>query len=1052
MSQASSFGDPLIGKTLSHYRIVEKLGAGGMGEVYRALDLRLGRDVALKLLPPDATGDRTAMERLLREARAASALHHPNVVAFYDVEEIDGAPMIVMEHVVGETLAAILSRGPLPFAQLLEVGVQVADALETAHAAHMVHRDIKPSNIILTPEGQAKVLDFGLAKRVAPSSSASDDATTSAQLTGSGLIVGTVAYMSPEQTRGERVDHRADIFSLGCVLYELATGRQPFRAPSTVAMFHEIATQEPDPPSAQRADLPYDFDLLIARALSKDRERRYPTAREFGVSLGELLATVSSGEIPTREPSAPLGPNNLPASATSFIGRAREAAEVKRLLARHRLLTLTGAGGCGKTRLALRVATDLLGEFPDGVWLVELAALSDPGLVPRAVASAMGLREEAGRSILDTVVDDLRWRKALLVLDNCEHLAEACAALAETILKCGPACRILATSRAVLGASGEARWHTPSLSTPPSGDALTPEQALQYEAVRLFVARASVVKHGFALDAQNVASVAGICRELDGIPLAIELAAARMNVLPAGQVLARLEDRFRLLTGGAPGASARQRTLRATIEWSYGLLSPAEQALFLRLSVFAGGVSLEAAESGCASDETTEGDVLDLLSRLADQSLVVPEEGAGGSARYRMLESIRQYGWERLQDGGELNAMRDRHASYFAALAGRAEGELEGPEQALWLDRLEEEHDNFRAAIQRALETGDAERGLRLIAGLWRFWWVRGHLGDGRERAQAVLAMSEGHPDLALRARAFVGAGRLSHESADYVAARAFHEAALAIRRSLGDRAGVAMSLVNVGIAVHGQGDLELAHEQYAESLAIQEELGNQRGIAITLNNLGRLAAERGRPEEAHAHFVRSLEIREKLGDRRGMSISLDGLGEVAFQRGDFEASCGFFARGLAIHRDLGDRQGIGESLLRLGIIAAGQGRCDEAEERIREALQLLSGVGDRLGLADALDACVVLAWAEGEPERAIRLAGAGVAYRVSAGIPRTPSDERRLCELLGRIESAVGGDIAAAASAAGGALSAEAAIVEVREWLEGATGATHSRRAGSTG
>ncbi|MEK7317149.1 MAG: protein kinase [Candidatus Eisenbacteria bacterium] len=1047
MSQASSFGDPLIGKTLSHYRIVEKIGAGGMGEVYRALDLRLTRDVAIKLLSPDAAGDRTATERLLREAQAVSALHHPNVVAIHGVEEIDGAPVIVMEYVTGETLATIVSRDPLPFACILDIGGQVADALEAAHAAHLVHRDIKPSNIILTPEGQAKVLDFGLAKRVAPSTSVADESTISTQLTGSGMIVGTVAYMSPEQTRGERVDHRTDIFSLGCILYELATGRQPFRAPSTVAMFHEIATQEPDPPSALRADLPYDFDLVIARSLSKDCQRRYPTARDFGAALRELLTTVTSGELPTREAPDVLAPNNLPAAATSLIGRARESAEVKRLLLRHRLVTLTGAGGCGKTRLALRVATDLFSEFPDGVWFVELAALSDPRLVARGVASAMGLREEAGRAIVDTVVDDLRKRKTLLVLDNCEHLAEACAALAEAILSSCSACRILATSRAVLGAVGEARWHTPSLSTPPRGDALTPEQALQYEAVRLFVARASVVKPGFALDEQNASSVAGICQELDGIPLAIELAAARMNVLPATQILARLEDRFRLLTGGGHGASARQRTLRATLEWSYGLLSPAERPVFRRLSVFAGGVSLEGAESACTGGDIVEGEVLDLLSRLADQSLVVPEEGARGAARYRLLESIRQYGWERLEESKELSATRDRHASYFATLAARAEGELEGPEQVLWLDRLEEEYDNFRAAIQRALETRNAECGLRLIAGLWRFWWIRGHLQDGRDRAQAVLAMSEGHEDIALRAHALVGAGRLCHEGTDYVAARAFHGEALAIRRSLGDRAGVAMSLVNLGIVVHGQGDLALARRHYSESLTIQEELGNQRGIAISLNNLGRLAAELGQREEAHAQFARSLEIREKLGDRRGMSISLDGLGEVAFQRGDFEASCGFYARSLAIQRDLGDRQGIAESLLRLGVIAAGQGRCDEAQERIREALQSLSGVGDRLRLADALDACVVLAWAEREPERAIRLANAGEAFRGVAGLPRTLADERRLRELLERIESTVGGDIAAAAAAAGRALSPEAAILDVREWLEFASGKTRSPR-----
>jgi non-specific serine/threonine protein kinase len=664
------------------------------------------------------------------------------------------------------------------------------------------------------------------------------------------------------------------------------------------------------------------------------------------------------------------------------------------------------------------------------------------------VVTALGLREEAGRPILDTLVDGLRQRTLLLLLDNCEHLATACAALAEAILAKCPGCRVLATSRAVLGAAGEMRWRTPSLSTPPRGGALAPEQALQYEAVRLFVERAAVVKHGFALTEQNASSVAGICRELDGIPLAIELAAARINVLPAAHILARLEDRFRLLTGGAPAASARQRTLRATIEWSHGLLSTAEQALFRRLSVFAGGVSLEGAECVCAGDGIAEEDVLDLLSKLADQSLVVPEEGAGGGARYRLLESIRQYGRERLEERGEFEPTRDRHASYFALLAGRAEPELEGPEQVLWLDRLEEEHDNFRVAIVRAIETRDAERGLRLMSGLWRFWWVRGHVREGRDRLEAVLAISEAHEDRALRARALVGAGRLSYEGADYVAARAFHEEALAIRRSLGDRSGVAMSLVNLGIAAHGQGDLPLARTRYAESLAIQEDLGNPRGIAICLNNLGRLAAELGELDEAHAQFGRSLEIREGLADRRGMSISLEGLGDVAHQRGDFDASRGFLGRSLAIQRDVGDRQGTAESLLRLGIMAAEQGSCGEARGMMREALQTVSEIGDRLRLADALDACVVLAWAEADAERALRLAGAGAAFRAAAGLPRTPADERRLCELAERMERALGGarpaagegaagGAAAAATAAGRALSPEAAILEARTWLE---------------
>ncbi len=1030
--------DTLIGRTLSHYRVAEKLGAGGMGEVYRATDLRLGREVALKLLPAAAAGDRAATKRLLREARAASALQHPNIVTIFGVEEDEAGPLIVMEHVAGETLAALAARGPVPLARALQLGVGITDALGAAHAARIIHRDIKPSNILVTPEGVPKVLDFGLAKRFAVEADGPSEATLTSQITGTGMIAGTVAYMSPEQTRGEQLDHRTDIFSLGCVLYELTTGRQPFHAASTIALFHEISTHEPDPPSALRPDLPYDFDLVIARCLAKERERRYATAGAFGRALRELGERIASGATAARrEGAAVVAPNNLPTSPTSFVGRAREAAEVKRLLDHHRFVTITGAGGCGKTRLALRVATDLLGEYRDGVWLVEFAGLSDPALVPREVANALGLREEAGRAVPDTIIDGLRSRTLLLLLDNCEHLAATCGALAEEIVRKCPACRVLATSRAVLGATGEVRWRTPSLSTPKEAEGLTPEQALQYEAIRLFVERARAVQHGFTLTAQNTPSVVGICRELDGIPLAIELAAARINVLPPAQILMRLVDRFRLLTGGDPTASGRQRTLRATLEWSYGLLTTSEQALFRSLSVFAGGLSLESAESVCAGEGISAGDVLDLLSKLVDQSLLVPEEGAGVRARYRMLESIRQYGREHLEERGEIDSLRARHASDFIESAGTAETELVGPDQAHWLDRLEEEHDNFRAAIQRTLEACDAEGGLRLIGGLWRFWWVRGHVREGRSRIEAVLAMSEGRADPGLRARALVGAGRLSNEATDYTAARGHHQEALDIQRSIGDRHGVAMSLVNLGIAAHGQGNLTLARTRYAESLAIQEELGNDRGIAISLNNLGRLAGELGLLEEAQTQFQRSLGIRERLGDQRGMAISLDGLGEVTFQRGDFETSRGYYNRSLEIQRELGDRQGMAESLLRLGVIAAGQGSCDEAREKMREALETLTGTGDRLRLADALDAGVVLAWAESDPHRALRLEGAGRSFRAAAGLPRPQADERRIRALMGRIRTGTS-EGADAASAGGAALGPEAAILELRSWLEG--------------
>jgi non-specific serine/threonine protein kinase len=1030
--------DSLIGNTLSHYRILEEIAAGGMGEVYRAVDLNLQRHVAIKLLRNDLPADPVSRQRFLREAQAASTLHHPGVVTVFSVGESDGTPFIVMELVEGESLLSLIGRAPLSLGRVLEIGAQVAEALADAHAAHLIHRDIKPSNILLSADGSAKVLDFGLAKRYRAPSQDTPDATVTKALTDAGAIVGTAAYMSPEQTRGERLDPRTDIFSLGCVLYEMAAGRRAFHAPSMIALFHEIATSDPVPPSSIRPDLPYDFDLLVARAMEKDRERRFPTANALATALRELFESVTTS-VPVARPAGVVAtPSNLPVAATSFIGRAREAAELKRLIASNRMVTLTGAGGCGKTRLALRVASDLLRDFPSGVWFVGLAGLSDPALVPRAAAGALGIREEPGRPVLETLIEGLGQRSHLLVLDNCEHLAGACAAFTERVLQGAPGCRILCTSRAVLGAPGETRWNIPTLSTPPRMNLIPADHAAQFEAVRLFVDRASAVQPRFALDDRNAGAVAAICRELDGIPLAIELAAARANVLPVGQILERLKDRFSLLASGPRAALARQRTLRATLDWSYDLLSTEEQTLFGRLSVFAGGLSLEAAESVCLGgciDATT---VLDLLSSLADSSLLASEEGVGGAARYRLLESLRQYGRERLAERGEDELACGRHASHFASLAERAESELEGPEQGLWLDRLEEEHENFRAAIQWTLDTADADLGLRIVCGLWRFWWVHGHLSEGRDRFGAVLAMSEAHADRSLRAKALLGAGRMSYEVADYDASRAFHEEALAIRRLIGDRPGIAMSLVNLGIVAHGQGDHALARTRYLESLALQEELGNRRGVAICLNNLGRLANELGELDDGAAHFARSLEIRRSLDDRRGMSISLEGLGDAYFQRGDYAASQEFYARSLEIQRALGDRQGTAESLLRLSIMAAEEGRCDEARGMIREALDTLIEINDRLRLADALDACVPLAWAESDGERSLRLASAGRGFRESAGLPRSPAEERRIRKLVDHIEQALGSG-GRRASESGRRLTFEEAIAETQAWLDSA-------------
>ena len=427
-----------------------------------------------------------------------------------------------------------------------------------------------------------------------------------------------------------------------------------------------------------------------------------------------------SSETPRRQPT------NLPLELSSFVGREKEVAEVKRLLGDNRLVTLTGPGGCGKTRLALAVAFEVVEDFGEGAWWVGLAPLSDPTLVPQAVAQALEVHEQPGFSLTETLADALRNKRLLLILDNCEHLIEACARFAHTLLTSCRHLRILATSRETLGVAGEADWRVPSLTLPEVERPPSVDDAVHYEATRLFVERARSRLSTFSLTPENAQAVAEVCRKLDGMPLAIELAAARVAMLSVEQISERLEDPLRLLSAGDRTAEPRQRTLRATLEWSHELLSEPERLVFRRLSIFAGGWTLEAAEAVCAGEGLEEEDVLELLSRLGDKSLVVAEVGSEDAVRYRMLEPVRQYAWKLLEDSGEAEQVRERHATYYLELAEEAEPELKGARQGEWLGRLEREHGKLRTALGWSIEGGDADLGLRLAGALERLWWTRG--------------------------------------------------------------------------------------------------------------------------------------------------------------------------------------------------------------------------------------------------------------------------------------------------------------------------------------
>ncbi|MDE3091423.1 MAG: tetratricopeptide repeat protein, partial [Chloroflexota bacterium] len=572
--------------------------------------------------------------------------------------------------------------------------------------------------------------------------------------------------------------------------------------------------------------------------------------------------------------SVTLVPTNFPLQLTSFIGRERGMTEVKRLLAATRLVTLTGSGGCGKTRFALQVASDLLDTFPDGVWLVEFAAVSDPALVPQAIAAALGVRELPAHSLSDSLVQFLRAKNLSLVIDNCEHLIEACARVADQLLRACAPLRILATSREALGVGGETVWRVPSLDVPNIGSALPANTDLvsaltQFEAARLFVDRALAALPTFLLTNRNAPAVAEVCRRLDGIPLAIELAAARVKTLSVEEIAARLNDCFDLLTGGSRTALPRHQTLRASMDWSHALLTVSEQILFRRLSVFAGGWTLSAAQVVGGRDSSASDQILDLLSSLVNKSLVVAEE-QDGQTRYRMLEAIQQYARAELAESREAQMTQSRHLEFFVQLAEEAEPKLASAEQKVWLDRLAAESDNWRAALRWATQSRELELGLRLAGALWRYWDRCGDLSEGRGWLERLLTLAANDARanlLPARAKGLHGLGVMAHDQGDYEQARSLYEQALTLRQELGDGLGVAALLSNLGLVAQEQSDYPQATSFYKKSLKIRQELNDQWGTAVALNNLGLVAQHQGDYEQAKSLYERSLALSRELGD-----------------------------------------------------------------------------------------------------------------------------------------------------------------------------------------
>ncbi len=763
-------------------------------------------------------------------------------------------------------------------------------------------------------------------------------------------------------------------FALGAEAAEEAIGVQPLRESAYVLLAGAHHT------AGNRGEALRAYERC-RRTLAEELGVS-PSARTEAMYL-RLLTDDGPAPAPAPAPSAADAPA-IPSSITSFVGRQQAIAEVRKHLGAARLLSLVGVGGVGKSRLALQVAGEVAGEYPQGIWLVELAALADPALVAPQVLSVVGAPEVRVEPATESLARHLGGSRMLLVLDNCEHLVGACASLADELLRRCPGLRILATSREALGVAGETIWPVPPLTAPSEHDADGAGEALlDYEAVRLFVERASAVAPELRLDDQTLADVAAVAARLEGIPLAIELAAAWAKVLSVAEIAQRLDDRFRLLVGGPRTAPARHQTLRAALDWSYESLSPDESAVLRRLSVFAGGCSLGGAESVCPAGV----DVLDALSGLFDKSLVLVDR-TRTTTRYRQLETVRQYAAERLVEAGEETASRNAHLRWAMLLAEAAEPRTQGPDQEQWLDALDAEHANLRAALDWAAGAGAApETGARLAGALWRFWEIRGWLSEGR----AVLSTWLERDDLtpSLRARLLIAAGILAQRQKDAGAARAWYEECVVIRRSLGEKLGEASALHGLANVAYLTDDLPTAAARFEENLEVARAINVRPMVAASLLNLGviehTLFMRKRTPKEvsgpkAVAYLTEALATYEALGDRHGVALALENLGTTSSWLGEDNAAFRYQEQSLALRRVLGDKPGIATSARYLSRMALRSGDCGMARGLSEECLAIERELGKPYDEAEALGFLAQVAMVEGKFDEARSLLDASIA------------------------------------------------------------------------
>ncbi len=969
----------MIGTTLAHYRITAALGSGGMGEVWRAEDTKLGREVALKVLPPEMAANPERLDRFRREAMMLAALDHPGVVGVYSVEETDGVHFLTMQLVEGESLDRLIPVGGMPGERIVEIATALAEALAAAHDKGIVHRDLKPANVMVTADGRVKVLDFGLAKIPAsqPDEPLNSEMATDLH-TREGAVMGTVPYMSPEQVEGRAVDHRTDIFSLGVILHEMSTGRRPFQGRSSADLFAAILRDDVPPVTETRADLPAGLSRVVRRCLEKDPGRRIESARDLVTELRlehrEEIDDVSRILLSPPAPSTPL------------IGR-EETLEVAsaHLRGGARLLTVTGYGGTGKTRFAIELFHRHASEHSGGAAFVSLASVTAETDVLPTVATALAIPEAQGRSALDALRAVIGSRDVLLVLDNLEQVLDAARDIAELVERC-PNLRVIATSRAPLKIGIETEFGLPPLDLPAAG---TPGlDALGHcPSVELFVQRAAKVKSGFALTEANAAPIADICCRLDGLPLALELAAARVRILDPAALLQRLDHALDLLTSGDRDLPLRQRTLRATISWSYSLLDAEEQQTLRRLSCFHEGWTLEAMEQVCYADDERHR-ALDELDSLVEKGLV---RVVGESGRYALLETIRAFAAEQLHAGGEVESQRHAHADYFVAFAERVAFDLRTPDQIEAMQRAHRDDANAHAAIgwlttcAKAGDTGELERALLLCGHQNWFWHISGQHGTARVAYEILLALAADRTPSRGRALSWLGAGMVSTTTDEWERSLGEWTRGFSDGEALGDAKMAAEGRMGMGYCNLSLGRIEAAIEALDDAI-VRATPVDAFMQAMAMGIKAMLLFATGECEAGVELVQDARRIQERIGDHEGGGVAQSFLAQMTFAQGDPTTALTHYREALGMLETVGDHPEVARVYCEMGWTALAANDPRAATESFRRAVHAYEGVGSARGAGQAMLGLAAVEAAEGRSEQAVAIAAAAESFLARAG------------------------------------------------------------------